>query len=1714
MPSTIDSLQIEIQSSSTNAAKSIDDLALALGNLKKNGSFSTAIKNLNNLRNSLRMFNNIPSNYSKLMSLTNALRSLKEVGPVGSVGNSVGKLAASLKELDNVNVDRVGPQIKKIVEAVSPLSAVKAGGLGTMVNALKNIGKVTDSLDDDKITAFAERVEALTRKLEPLSAKMTTIQAGLRGINSSARSAGNGAKQMGEDIDSATLNMSSMIHVIQTAAQAIQHLVERFSQFMGQAIEWDGIAARFGRGFGDQAQETYDWIQRLNEEMHINVQQFMQYSSVYATMLTGFGVAVKDATKMALGYTELTYDIWAGYNDIYKTFDDAAEAVKSAIAGEVEPIRRAGFTIVEATLAQTAANHGLKISLANATEAQKSYLRYLTLVDQAYSQNLVGTYAKELSTAEGLMRTFSQQMKSLSQAFGSLFLPALVAIMPYIQAFVSLLADAVRWIASLFGITIQGVDWSGYNAGVGEAVESTENLGDAIGGASSAAKELKNATIGIDELNVISPPSGGGGGGGGGALGDGFEGLDIESLWDESIFAEIGNQVDAIKEKFKAWMPVIGTIAASLGALTLTSLLTSLGKSIAETNVLNKALASIAVATIEAALVFIFADNYLESGNLLYLVGQAITTAAGGYLLFKAWGTKGAVLGMVISVVAQLAAITMSVADGTVDVSDPKLWFQTAMSTLTGASGGLLAFKKITKIGAGKGALIGAAVALSLSLASITIGGVTADGLDFIDGLTGAISTLLGGAAGAGLFTALGIATGGVGFLVGAGIMLAVNVIGAAVGSVSKNAEKSIKEDLEDRFGTISLTGENLEVYIENVTAIPRNVTIDTKVWNEAIEEYEIQTLTIPVSAALDIYDTEAGILENLDAAIESVRKRIDSQNIKISLGINVSYEDYAASIDAYVANAQEYLDQHYLTSNIAIGILGSDSSADLSGVLTDFYTTNSATLAALGLQLKEAVSSAFVDGEWIPDKLQEAIDLQNEIQEILDYISEVEFRAEMQNLQLAITGDNLTPESFEDVLSGAKTAIEERLNSLEEIKMSNLQVAVMQYDANIAEGLSEAEAQKIYDQTVADIEDAYQNGRIEITYGTVDFGLDTLHEAFSAEIEMARSQEWFNYELQLGDVLKITPEFSFDDGEGLVYGNIEAMAGRIADEMRTETFNLSASARANLEALLEAMKPTMEDYEAIASASREAGATVPRSVREGLNDFNELKALSGDIDGINYMIGQGFSTDPAFLNTLATVEGAGSQLTGAMADGLLNNLDYVTDEASGVVIGIKNAVTGEVTYITPELEANLSELGVNLGDALGDEYDYVYDSTTGVLQAIVDSTGKAAWVNEDLKAKGIEVGHDLSDGIGEGIEDRKPSLWERIKSWIAEFLAVIRGKDGIDAHSPSRKGKEIGKDLSDGIALGMSVTAIRDKIIEMWEAAQDWLDNQRLDLKDFSVNVKNEAEKWWSNVRAWWDDTVGNVTEFTTNVKDDSELWWANTNTWWDAKVGKVEEFTTNVRNQSSTWWNNTKTWWSGKVGSVKTFTTNVKNESSTWWSNTKTWWSEKVGYVESFRVNVKNEAANWWSDVQTWWNNTVGELNVKVKVPHFSVGWNYDISNMMAEVANFLFGRQAIPYIDVKWYAQGGFPANGEFFVANEAGPEMIGRIGNRNAVANNDQIVEAISEGVYSAVVSAMSAAGNGSQEINVYLDGRKVTANVEKHQRERGASLMTGGVAYGY
>ena len=114
--------------------------------------------------------------------------------------------------------------------------------------------------------------------------------------------------------------------------------------------------------------------------------------------------------------------------------------------------------------------------------------------------------------------------------------------------------------------------------------------------------------------------------------------------------------------------------------------------------------------------------------------------------------------------------------------------------------------------------------------------------------------------------------------------------------------------------------------------------------------------------------------------------------------------------------------------------------------------------------------------------------------------------------------------------------------------------------------------------------------------------------------------------------------------------------------------------------------------------------------------------------------------------------------------------------------------------------------------------------------------------------------------------------------------------------------------------------------------------------------------------------------------------------------------------------------------------------------------------------------------------------------------------------------FDHRMINIPKIPLMAEGGFPEQGQMFIAREAGAEMVGNIGRRTAVANNDQIVAGIAGGVASAneEQNALLREQNSllrailEKDSGVYLDGRNLTNSVEKYQRERGKVLITGGV----
>ena len=103
-------------------------------------------------------------------------------------------------------------------------------------------------------------------------------------------------------------------------------------------------------------------------------------------------------------------------------------------------------------------------------------------------------------------------------------------------------------------------------------------------------------------------------------------------------------------------------------------------------------------------------------------------------------------------------------------------------------------------------------------------------------------------------------------------------------------------------------------------------------------------------------------------------------------------------------------------------------------------------------------------------------------------------------------------------------------------------------------------------------------------------------------------------------------------------------------------------------------------------------------------------------------------------------------------------------------------------------------------------------------------------------------------------------------------------------------------------------------------------------------------------------------------------------------------------------------------------------------------------------------------------------------------TLSWGIAIGGIIAGIAAVV-GSVKAAQANINAYANGGYPDTGQLFIANEAGAELVGNIGGRTAVANNDMIVQAIENASYRGMAKAM---GNGANN-NLAISFKDVNAN---------------------
>ena len=767
MPTTIEQLELEVQSSSTSAVAGIDALSASLSKLKnavRGGVGLTSVANqVRNLDTALKSMDS--SGADKIDKLASSLEKLKGLGSLkisSSIGNqlqNIGSAAASLTGVDFSAMEKLGT-------ALQPLNNLNASGLKSTINALNKLPKLADTLDNMDMTKFTSQIQQLSTALAPLTNQLNAVTAAFNRLPTNIQRAITVTNRISQENNKAANSYMNLYAKIKMAMGVVRTGARVIASWITQSNQYIEDLNLFTASMGKYAEEAQNYAEAVSEALGIDPGEFMRNQGVFNTIISGFGVASDKAYLMSKNLTQLGYDISSFFNI---SFEDAMQKLQSGISGELEPLRRLGYDLSIARLQEEALALGIEKKVSAMTQAEKSQLRYYAIMTQVTTAQ--GDMARTLNAPANQLRVLQAQVTQCARALGNIFIPVLNAVLPYAIALAKIVRMLANSIASLFGFKLPEVDYSGISAGASAVGDLADNAGDAsdgLGKAGKAAKKLKNALLGIDELNVLSKDdrSSGSGSGSGAGIGGGDLGIDLPTY--DFLGDVITSKVDEIVQMIKDAMWEITAVISGF-LLAIGTILVVTGANIP----LGLGLMAVGAVGLAASVM----ANWNGMSERLAKVLTLVTGVLGGFLLaigaFLVFSGVNVPLGAGLMVAGAAALGTAAVINWKFLNGD----LSNALSILTAiVSGALLAMGALF-------AFTGVDVPLGIALmAAGAVGMVTAIGLNW-DSMSdplrrtiGMLETIVGGAL---------LTFGAILALTGVNVPLGVAMIAAGAVSVA-----------------------------------------------------------------------------------------------------------------------------------------------------------------------------------------------------------------------------------------------------------------------------------------------------------------------------------------------------------------------------------------------------------------------------------------------------------------------------------------------------------------------------------------------------------------------------------------------------------------------------------------------------------------------------------------------------------------------------------------------------------------------------------------------------------------------------------------------------------------------------------------------------------------------------------------------------------------
>ena len=429
---------------------------------------------------------------------------------------------------------------------------------------------------------------------------------------------------------------------------------------------------------------------------------------------------------------------------------------------------------------------------------------------------------------------------------------------------------------------------------------------------------------------------------------------------------------------------------------------------------------------------------------------------------------------------------------------------------------------------------------------------------------------------------------------------------------------------------------------------------------------------------------------------------------------------------------------------------------------------------------------------------------------------------------------------------------------------------------------------------------------------------------------------------------------------------------------------------------------------------------------------------------------------------------------------------DFLGDAISGNVDKIRAKLEPFVTWVIDHLD-DIKNVALAVGAAVG----FIVSGFGMVVASMKEFIETGTLTDQALTALSVGI-----LAIGAGISLVTGSWIPAAVAAVAALATVIVVKwDDVKALFA-----KAGNWFNDNV-----IIPIADFFSGLWSSISEWAVNTWNNITAPAVAAWAKIKEVFSPAVNWVASLLGSIWKTTKDVFHDVGV-----------LISGLWDITKAIWGKAAAWFNSTVIHplsqaftgaWNGFVSGAKTAWAAVKQVFSNVASFFKDTFSKAwAGVVKVFSIggeifaNIRDGILTAFKYVV---NKLISGINNVVAVPFNGI--NYALSKLRAATILGIRPFRNLSNISVPqipYLKDGGFLDAGQLFVAREAGPEMVGSIGGRTAVANNDQIVEAVSDGVYRAVAAAMGEGGGrngGGQVVTAKVNGKTLFEVVVEQAR---------------